>query len=135
MPLITWVVTAILAAGPAQASSPAPEPSTGPSGDGLYRVYCATCHGRTGKGDGPLADSLRKRPPDLTLFAKRGGGLFDPGKVQRIVDGRQPVKGHGGSDMPVWGDAFSHSVDGYTEEAVKARIEAIVRHLKSIQVQ
>lgn len=138
MALIMYALAVLLAApsvqtAAAQASPAAEEPTTGPSGDGLFRVYCATCHGRTGKGDGPLADSLRYAPPDLTLIAKRNGGKFDSDKVHRIVDGRRPVKGHGGTDMPVWGDAFRHSIDGYSEEAVKARIEAIVRHLKSIQ--
>jgi hypothetical protein len=35
--------------------------------------------------------------------------------------------------MPVWGDAFRESPDGLTQEAVKARIDAIVRYLRAIQ--
>ena len=83
----------------------------------------------------PLADSLRFRPPDLTLIAKRNGGKFDTDKVYRIIDGREGVKGHGGTDMPVWGDAFKRSGEGYSEKAVKARIQAIVDYLKSSQVK
>jgi hypothetical protein len=37
--------------------------------------------------------------------------------------------------MPVWGDAFKHSREGYTEEAVKERIKALVMYLESIQVK
>jgi hypothetical protein len=37
--------------------------------------------------------------------------------------------------MPVWGDAFKRSVEGYSEKAVKARIEAIVDYLRSLQVK
>lgn len=46
-----------------------------------------------------------------------------------------PVKGHGGTDMPVWGDAFKRSVEGYSEKAVKTRIEAIVEYVRTIQVK
>jgi hypothetical protein len=37
--------------------------------------------------------------------------------------------------MPVWGDAFKRSDEGYSEKTVKARIQAIVDYLKSIQVK
>jgi mono/diheme cytochrome c family protein len=107
----------------------------GTSGEALFKTYCASCHGKSAKGDGPLAGSLRQRPADLTLIARRNGGKFDADKVYRIIDGREPVKGHGGTDMPVWGDAFKRSVDGYSEQAVKARIEALVDFLKSIQAK
>ncbi|MDH3601295.1 MAG: cytochrome c [Candidatus Tectomicrobia bacterium] len=31
-----------------------------------YTQYCASCHGNTGKGDGPAAASLSPKPRDLT---------------------------------------------------------------------
>lgn len=107
----------------------------GSDGGSIYRTYCASCHGKEAKGDGPLADNLRIRPPDLTLLAKSNKGEFDAEKIHRIIDGRDPVKGHGGNDMPVWGDAFKRSGEGYSEKAVKARIDAIVQHLKSLQAR
>jgi mono/diheme cytochrome c family protein len=107
----------------------------GSDGGSLFRTYCASCHGTEAKGDGPLAENLRIRPADLTLIAKRNKGTFEADKVHRIIDGREAVKGHGGSDMPVWGDAFKHSGEGFSETAVKARIDAIVEHLKSIQAK
>ena len=107
--------------------------SEGPDGDAVYKTYCATCHGKTAKGNGPLAAHLRFAPPDLTLLAKRNGGKFDAAAVYRMIDGRQPVKGHGGPDMPVWGDAFRKSSEGHSEKAVKARIDALVAHLKTVQ--
>jgi mono/diheme cytochrome c family protein len=103
------------------------------AGSSVYKTYCAVCHGPDAKGDGPLASSLRMRPPDLTLLAKKNGGKFPTDQVIRIVDGRKPVKGHGGADMPVWGDAFKQSKDGYSEAAVRAKIEAVVGHLESLQ--
>jgi mono/diheme cytochrome c family protein len=103
------------------------------SGAYAFRTYCASCHGIDGKGDGPLSDSLRFRPPDLTLIAKRNGGDFPAEKVIRIVDGRKPVKGHGGPDMPIWGDAFRNADTAYDDAAAKARIKAVVDHLKTLQ--
>jgi mono/diheme cytochrome c family protein len=108
---------------------------TGTTGDQLFKTYCASCHGKSAKGDGPLADSLRFRPADLTLIARRNGGKFDADNVYRVIDGREPVKGHGGTDMPVWGDAFKRSVEGYSEKAVKERIQALVDYLKTIQAK
>jgi mono/diheme cytochrome c family protein len=115
-----------------QTAQPVPSAT---SGDALFKTYCGTCHGTSAKGDGPLADSLRFRPADLTAIAKRNGGKFDTDKVYRTIDGRDAVKGHGGTDMPVWGDAFKRSREGYSEKAVKVRIQAIVDYLKSIQVR
>jgi len=105
------------------------------SGEGTFKAYCGSCHGTSAKGDGPLADALRYRPADLTMIAKHSGGKFDAEKVHRIIDGRDPVKGHGNTDMPVWGDAFKRSGEGFDEKAVKERIEAIVEFLRSVQVQ
>ena len=103
------------------------------SGSYLFRAYCASCHGAEGRGDGPLAEDLRYRPSDLTRIAKRNGGEFPTEKVVRIVDGRKPVKGHGGPDMPVWGDAFRNIDTAFDEAAAQERIRAVVDHLKSIQ--
>ena len=106
----------------------------GSSGADVYKTYCASCHGAAARGDGPLADDLRHAPPDLTTFAKRAeDGKFDAAKMHRIIDGRDPVKGHGGPDMPVWGDALKRSSEGFSEEAVRERIAALVSYLKSLQ--
>jgi mono/diheme cytochrome c family protein len=35
-------------------------------GELLYQTLCVTCHGRYGRGDGPLADALQARLPDFT---------------------------------------------------------------------
>jgi mono/diheme cytochrome c family protein len=140
MARLNWLVIAVALGwsalpGAARPGPTSEEGSRGWSGDSLFKTYCATCHGPTAKGDGPLADHLRFRPPDLTLFAKRNGGKFAADKVERIIDGRAPVKGHGGSDMPVWGDAFKGSQEGYDEAAVKARIKALAEFLEGLQVK
>ena len=103
------------------------------SGSELFKTYCAACHGTSAHGDGPLAANMKKPPPDLTQFAARNGGVFPAALVAQIIDGRQPVKGHGGPDMPVWGDAFRASRQGSSEESVQARIKALVEYLEHIQ--
>jgi hypothetical protein len=55
--------------------------------------------------------------------------------VARSIDGRDPIKGHGGPDMPVWGDAFKRSRGGYSEKGVQNRIDALVEFLKGLQAR
>jgi len=104
------------------------------AGSVTYRTHCATCHGADGKGEGPMTDNLRVRPPDLTLIARRNEGHFPADAVRRIVDGRSPVKGHGGPEMPIWGDAFRSSADAYSDAKVTEKINSLVEYLKSIQI-
>jgi mono/diheme cytochrome c family protein len=53
------------------------------NGQQEYLNSCAVCHGADGKGDGPLADELRKRPSDLTTLTRRNGGEFPTGGSSR----------------------------------------------------
>ena len=116
---------------------PAPAPAdpgiAGVSGAYAYRTSCASCHGTDGKGEGPLAESLRFRPPDLTLIAKRNGGEYPSQKVHRIVNGRDPLPGHGGPDMPIWGDAFKNAETGFDDAKVEERIRSVVDYLRTLQ--
>jgi mono/diheme cytochrome c family protein len=122
----------VIAAGTAAAAA-AVAAATTESGSGLFTAYCTSCHGPAGKGDGPLARNLRVAPTDLTTIAKQNHGRFDGEKVRRAIDGRGPKEIHGGSDMPVWGDAFRRATDGYSEAKVKERIDALVAHIESLQ--
>ena len=104
-----------------------------PTGSSAFSTYCASCHGSSAKGDGPIAALLTPRPPDLTRIAQRAGGEFPAERVARTIDGRSPAKGHGGGDMPVWGDAFAKSrADGLS---VEEKIRQLVQYLESIQVK
>ena len=102
------------------------------NGSEIYRERCSTCHGATGKGNGPMALEMRKPMPDLTQFAKRNGGVFPSERVRRIIDGRD-VPSHGDRDMPVWGDTFKRASKEGSDDVANARIAAIVRYLQSIQ--
>jgi mono/diheme cytochrome c family protein len=109
-----------------------PSAAMGDLGARLFMTHCATCHGRSARGDGPLAEQLRRTPPDLASYAGRNGGVFPSERLYRIIEGRE-VRSHGNREMPVWGDAFRRTPDGLTEEEAKARIAAIVKYLRAIQ--
>ena len=122
-------IVAATTGGAAQgANQPTEQAFTGVT---LFDRYCATCHGARATGDGPLAAMLRKPPANLTLLARRNGGVFSAEMVSRIIDGRKPLSGHGGGDMPVWGDAFGRTSDG--PDITPAKIAALVGYLESIQ--
>jgi mono/diheme cytochrome c family protein len=114
-----------------QQTAPAPSPA----GSALFNTYCVACHGADARGSGPLASSLKKKPADLTQLARKNGGVFPAELVYQVIDGRNPVKGHGGGDMPVWGEALLKSQDGGSEDAVKDRIWSLVAYLAAVQVK
>ena len=109
-----------------------PSSGAGDLGSQLFHTYCASCHGSDARGAGPMVDTLRRVPPDLTQFAARNGGVFPSERVYAIIDGRG-VASHGDREMPVWGDAFRTLRDGFSPATVKTRIDAIVRYLAAIQ--
>lgn len=104
-------------------------------GGAVFSTYCAVCHGTSARGDGPLATSMSRKPANLTEIAKRNGGQFPSELVFKTIDGRQPVRGHGGPDMPVWGDAFAKSREAGDVDRVKAVIQSLVDYLESIQLR
>lgn len=73
------------------------------SGAALYADYCAVCHGTDATGDGPMAEVLTVPPPDLTRLS--AGGAFPLLQVARQIDGRRPMRAHGG-EMPLFGRWF-----------------------------
>jgi mono/diheme cytochrome c family protein len=105
------------------------------TGSEVFRTYCATCHGSSARGDGPLASSMTRKPANLTEIAQRNGGVFPADMVFRTIDGRQPLKGHGGPDMPVWGDVFSKSREAGDADRVKGVVQSLVEYLDSIQLR
>jgi mono/diheme cytochrome c family protein len=133
METLVWVLAAAMAS-PAAGDTKV-DPASIESGLYLYTAHCAVCHGKSGRGDGPLADQLRTVPADLTRLAARFGGRLPPEDVARVIDGRRPLKGHGGLDMPVWGDAFRERSEGYSEEKARERIRKLVGYLETIQVK
>jgi len=82
----------------------APAPVTSAqSGNQMFQAYCASCHGTTGKGDGPAAAALKSPPGDLSTLSKNNGGKFPADRVLSILRGQATVTAHGNREMPVWG--------------------------------
>lgn len=140
--LSPWLAAGAAAQGVPPLPAPAPvvaeqeaEMRQQVTGGATFRTYCATCHGTTARGDGPLAVNMRRKPADLTEIAKRNGGLFPTDMVFRTIDGRQPVRGHSGPDMPAWGDTFMKSRNGGNTDSVRQTIESLVRYLESMQTR
>jgi mono/diheme cytochrome c family protein len=109
-----------------------------------FDANCAACHGPKGKGDGPFVDLmyLGKPMPDLTMLAKRNGGVFPTARVYEIIDGRQEIKGHGPRDMPIWGrDYLERLGDTFVaypydpEPIVRVRILALVDYIARLQAK
>ena len=104
------------------------------SGHADYQVYCSSCHGTEGRGDGAIAKSLKQRPSDLTQLAKRNDGVFPAKKVFDTIDGRKATA-HGGPDMPAWGDVFAKATESAGAENAAARIDVLVEYLQTLQVK
>jgi mono/diheme cytochrome c family protein len=101
------------------------------SGAELFRLYCATCHGVDGRGDGPAAPALKRRPPDLTTISERNGGRFPEFRITHIIDGYEITASHGSREMPIWGDFFHDMKRDDTQ--LKLREHNLTEYIRSIQ--
>jgi mono/diheme cytochrome c family protein len=95
--LLTSLATAVLAQGsdwkapPTAANRPNPVAGNANAtalGQKLYLANCMTCHGQSGRGDGPGAAALEKKPADLTkkVRTQTDGELF-----WKISEGKSPM--------------------------------------------
>ena len=88
-------------------------------GKALYAQQCASCHGTSGKGDGPAAGALNPKPTNFTDKARMTGlkdqQLFDVIKKGGTGVGKSPI-------MPGFGAALK---DG--------NIQDIVAFLRSLE--
>lgn len=104
-----------------------------------YRVSCLNCHGVGGKGDGPMAELLKKKPSDLTMLAKNNGGEYPFLRVYQMIDGRVAVPGHGDREMPIWGERYleqdyeRYRTDFGAEDVIRGRILQLVYYVQTLQ--
>ena len=73
------------------------------AGRELYVLFCARCHGESGRGDGPAGALLETKPRDFTDCA-RMQAISDQELVAVIREGG-PAR-HLSKDMPPWGKAL-----------------------------
>jgi len=79
-------------------------------GRDLFLSNCISCHGNSGRGDGPVALALTPKPADLVVMASmHPAGEF----YWKIENGR--------SSMPAWKDTLS-----------KNQIRELINYIKSL---
>src|SRR5690606_25499634 len=61
---------------PGDAREPSAAASAAPAGEQLYYNHCASCHGASAEGDGPVASVMQVTVPNLRNLAARNGGRF-----------------------------------------------------------
>jgi cbb3-type cytochrome oxidase cytochrome c subunit len=81
------------------------------SGRGIYMQNCAQCHGVTGRGNGPVSDSMHKKPANLTrpYFAAYTDSMY----YWRIAEGVA------GTRMPRWNKTLSEEDMAYLVAFIK----------------
>jgi mono/diheme cytochrome c family protein len=121
----------LIATGLARAQDAGIPESVTQEGKHVFLADCGACHGHDAKGNGPVAELLTVKPPDLTQLAKRAHGTFHFWRVYRTVDGRDMPRAHGTSDMPIWGREFQEPGGPGARE----RLLEVVFYLQSIQEQ
>lgn len=104
------------------------------AGSETYGKYCASCHGKLGKGDGPVAEVLKIAPSDLTALARTYDGKFPRGYVSAVLIFGKRVASHGSDDMPVWGAKF-RKIDPEHDRSGQKHIDDLVAYLESIQAK
>jgi len=131
MMLLVGALTALLAQAQTPTIKKVPiTPVAASSGQQMFTTYCAACHGKDGRGDGPAAAALKKTPADLTQLTKKNGGKYPENHVMATIRAADsPV--HGSKEMPVWGPLLSSisSSDG----EVQLRISNIVKYIETLQ--
>lgn len=100
-------------------------------GEDLFRFYCASCHGREGRGDGPVAAALNSKVPDLTTIERRRGGIFPEKWIRDVIAGDQAVLAHGTREMPIWGPVF-HQIEN-DQDYGDVRMRNLTGYLRAIQ--
>jgi mono/diheme cytochrome c family protein len=107
------------------------------SGAQLFQRFCASCHGSSGEGNGPVAPFFKLMPPDLTRLARRNKGNFPADKIHSIIDGRANILPHGSREMPIWGLQFAAAEDNPEKQEAQTEliISRLVEYLRSIQAK
>lgn len=81
-----WVAPSRAAKKP----NPVPvSPASLAKGKTFYKAECASCHGDTGRGDGPKAGTLEQKPRDLAtpaIVSQSDGSIF-----WKLTEGKAPM--------------------------------------------
>ena len=131
--ILTLAIVLIVAVWPLLTAAQE-EPGNAARGRASFNLYCSSCHGKSAKGDGPVAATLKTAPTDLTQLSLSNGGRFPADQTYAYIDGREAVPAHGPSDMPVWGLSFQDPGRDTNQEAmVRHKIKDLVAFIESVQ--
>ena len=129
-----WVCASLVVASVAFAgvTSAADHP-----GRAVYEQYCASCHGLTADGKGPVAEEMKISPADLRKLGQKYGTPIPKPKLRELIDGRQMVRSHGTADMPVWGDNLIRNAPptANVELFKRGTIIVILDYLETLQLK
>jgi mono/diheme cytochrome c family protein len=128
-----FFVTDVLAQQPEVKHVPM-KPTSAASGQEMFTNYCAACHGKDGKGDGPAATALKVPPADLSTLSKRNDGKFPHDHVSATLRGEASLPAHGSKEMPVWGPLFWQMSHGHAAE-VQQRITNVTKYIETLQAK
>lgn len=129
----TFLLSNIIAL-PGFAEEPVSE--TSPIGQAEYKRSCAVCHGLDAKGNGVMADSLKKNPADLTTLSIRNGGQFPHQRVYETIEGIDQLAAHGSREMPAWGEKYRKEAHLNSEDEFlyfRGLMFELIIYLQSIQ--
>ena len=142
MSLVSAILLGTVALAFAQQAPNADHPKRIDLGRVEYESKCATCHGVTGRGDGPTAQFLTRKPKDLTTLAKNNSGIIPMARMYEIILGETEIPGHGTRDMPVWGKEYQMQASEYyrdmlydPEVYVRAQILALIEYINRLQAK
>lgn len=110
------------------------KPTSPASGKDMYLQYCAACHGKEGKGDGPAAKALKTQPTNLTTLTSNNHGAFPDIRIARVIQGSDDLAAHGSREMPIWGEVFTR-MDAGGAASAKLRVENLSEYIKSLQAK
>lgn len=103
------------------------------SGRDTFLSYCASCHGKDAKRNGPAAIAMKTVPPDLTTLTKRHEGKYPVGYVGAILKFGLSPASHGSEDMPVWGSRFE-TLDPVRDPTGQQHVDDVVAYIESLQL-
>jgi mono/diheme cytochrome c family protein len=132
--VIALVALLFPALGMAQSTTSA-KPGKEAAAKEMFVQYCASCHGPSGKGDGPAAGALKTRPADLTILAERNQGKFPEMRVLGAIRAGAGTPSHGSDTMPVWGPIFLEATGAASEGEVQLKIVNLMEYIKTLQVK
>jgi len=135
MAAIVFTLATSTGIGQSNTNASTPLNRTSPAnGKQMFNNYCASCHGLSGKGNGPAASALKMPPADLTALSKNNHGVFPEAHVISVLQYGKTIPSHGTAEMPIWGPVLG-KMERPSPQVQKLRISNLVRYLETLQVK